>query len=330
MRSRIVRNLARLSVGLAALLVAAAVWIWFGLTHQADLAPYARLAPSQATPGRLRVTFLGVSTLLFDDGETQIMTDGFFSRPNPKQLFLQKITPDEAVIDKSLARAGVSKLAALVVVHSHYDHAMDAAVVANRTGAILVGSSSTANVARGGDVPEDRIKTPAIGEALRFGKFRVTLLPSGHVPTGYPNGAIAQPLRPPARADAYKLGEAFAVLIEHDGRTLLVNASAGFQPRALAGLKVDTVFLGIGQLGRKGEVYMADYWRETVAATQARRVVVVHWDNFGLPLDQPLQPIPNLLDDMDASMRFLQTRSAAEGVQIVLPQSWRDFDAFRQ
>ena len=36
--------------------------------------------------GSVKVTFLGVTTLLFDDGETQIMTDGFFSRPSLLQV----------------------------------------------------------------------------------------------------------------------------------------------------------------------------------------------------------------------------------------------------
>ena len=32
--------------------------------------------------GDLAVTFLGVSTLLFDDGESAVMFDGYFSRPS--------------------------------------------------------------------------------------------------------------------------------------------------------------------------------------------------------------------------------------------------------
>ena len=64
-------------------LVAAGVgaYVWHGMTHHADVAPYARISPAPAR-GDVRVTFLGVSTLLFDDGETRIMTDGFFSRPS--------------------------------------------------------------------------------------------------------------------------------------------------------------------------------------------------------------------------------------------------------
>jgi hypothetical protein len=36
---------------------------------------------AEAGKKNLTVMFIGVATLLFDDGETAIMTDGFFSRP---------------------------------------------------------------------------------------------------------------------------------------------------------------------------------------------------------------------------------------------------------
>jgi hypothetical protein len=48
-----------------------------------DLADYAdRFDVPAATPqAPLTVTWLGVTTLLIDDGESALMTDGFFTRP---------------------------------------------------------------------------------------------------------------------------------------------------------------------------------------------------------------------------------------------------------
>lgn len=317
----------RIALLVTAVIAAFGGWLYFAANRHSDVAPFATLSPAPAR-SNVRVTFLGVSTLLFDDGETQIMTDGFFSRPNPLELFTRQIAPNEATIDAALRRAGVKKLAALIVCHSHYDHAMDSAVVANRTGAVVVGSESTANVARGGDVPEVRIRTPATGEPLQFGKFKITLLRSRHAPSGYPTGVIEAPLHPPARANAWKLGAAYAVVVEHEGRRLLVNGSAGFEPGALAGQTVDTAYLGVGALGKMTDEYMSDYWRETAAATGARRVVAIHWDNFARPLDQPLQPLPQLVDDFARSMAFMQDRGRESGVRIELPQGWQIFDAF--
>ena len=110
------------------------------------------LPANEAEPknGAVKVTFLGTGTLLFDDGETQLMTDGFFSRPSLLKVIRGKIETDPKVVDAALKRAGVMNLKALFVAHSHYDHAFDVAHVAKKTGAKLHGSVSTLNIGRGG------------------------------------------------------------------------------------------------------------------------------------------------------------------------------------
>lgn len=319
-----------IAFGLAILFVlaGAAAYIYYGLTHRPDVSAFAALKPAADVNRNapLRVTFLGVSTLLFDDGETAVLLDGFFTRPNSRQLFLEKISPDRTIIASSLRRAGITRLAAVIVNHSHYDHAMDAPEVALQTGALLVGSESTANVGRGWNLPETRIAARRPGDIMTFGRFTVTLLQSQHVPSPFTGGEIIAPLVPPVRASAYLEGASFAVLIEHAGRRLLVNASAGFVPGALAGRRADVVFLGIGQLGKQSPAYMAAYWREMVTASGARRVIPIHWDDFTRPIDEPLRPIPVLLDDMNLSMKFLIAEGEKSGVEVRLPDAWTVFD----
>ncbi|NVN85807.1 MAG: MBL fold metallo-hydrolase [Rhodopseudomonas sp.] len=318
----------RIGAAIALLLIGAAGYVYYGLTHRPDIAAFVAGKPDTdvRSTSPLRVTFLGVSTLLFDDGETKILLDGFFTRPNSRQLFLEKIAPDKAVIKASLQRAGIDRLAAVIVNHSHYDHAMDAPEVALQTGALLVGSESTANVGRGWGMPEDRIAIRRPGDTMNFGRFKVTLLQSRHVPSPFTGGEITAPLVPPVHANAYREGTSFAVLIERDGKALLINASAGFVPGSFDGRHADVVFLGIGQLGKQSSSYMGAYWRELITQTGARRVVPIHWDDFNRPLDQPLQPIPILLDDMNTSMRFLTAEGAKAGVDVKLPEAWTAFD----
>jgi L-ascorbate metabolism protein UlaG (beta-lactamase superfamily) len=238
-------------------------------------------------------------------------------------MFLSKISPDNALIARHLKHAGINRLAAVIVNHSQYDHVMDAPEVALQTGAVLVGSESTANVGRGWGLPDDRIRVKQPGDTMDFGRFHVTLLQSGHIPSGYPTGEITAPIIPPARANAYLVGTNYAVLVEHDGKTLLINASAGFAPGALVGRHVD-----VGGLGKRDMTYIEAYWHEVVETTGARRVVPVHWDNLTLPLDEPLKPIPHLLDDFDATMRFLLAKGAAQGVDVRLPQAWQAVELF--
>ena len=60
----------------------------------------------------LGVTFLGVSSLLLDDGTSAILTDGFFSRPGMLSVLAARLTPDAARIEACLAKAGIDRLEA--------------------------------------------------------------------------------------------------------------------------------------------------------------------------------------------------------------------------
>jgi glyoxylase-like metal-dependent hydrolase (beta-lactamase superfamily II) len=117
-----------------------------------SLEPFSALVlpPSALLSDRLTARFMGVSTLMLSDGHTSIMTDGFFSRPGLLRVALGRIGPDCARIDTALRTLGYPTLAAVMVAHAHYDHALDSAVVASRTGAMLIGSASVANIGLGG------------------------------------------------------------------------------------------------------------------------------------------------------------------------------------
>lgn len=300
-------------------LVAVGALAWLLGQHPA-MAPYADLQwtrPAGNAP--VKVTFFGVATLLFDDGDTAWMTDGFFSRPSKWHVISSRVEPDANAIGQALAAAHVDKLAAVFPVHSHYDHAMDSPEVARRTGAVLVGSDSTANVGRGAKLPETQIRVARLREPMKFGRFTITLFPGRHAPTGFTGGVIDRPLSPPARASAYREGQTYAVLVQHEGRSVLVNGSAGFEPGALRGVRADVVMLGIGTLGSLGEDYRDAYWREVVLAVGAKRVIPIHWDDFMIPSDGPFQPMPWPLDRFDESMAFLRARAARDGIELMLP-----------
>jgi L-ascorbate metabolism protein UlaG (beta-lactamase superfamily) len=253
---------------------------------------------------------------------------GFFTRPDWKTVVTRKVMPDSEPIAKSLERAGITRLAAVIVTHSHYDHAMDAPEVARRTGAIAVGSESTANVARGWKLAENQIRIVRDGDQIAFGRFQITFIQTRHAPTGFTGGEIREPLIPPVRAYQYREGTSFSVLVRHNGKTLLVQSTAGFVEGALRGQKADVVFLGIGTLGKQEEGFRRVYWRETVQAAGASRVIPIHWDDFTRPLDQPLVPLPYLFDDLDKSMAFILGRAQQEGIDVKFAPAWGKIDPF--
>lgn len=332
------RLVRRLLIGAAGLVVLGAVALTVAVRVRPSLAEFDSRslppAPSDSTPttpgaSSLRVTFLGVSSLLFTDGETAIMTDAFFTRPGLLRTLLGTVAPDSGTIARALERAGVTSLAAVIPVHSHYDHAMDAPAVARRTGARLVGSASTRNVGLGAGLPEERIRVVRSGEALTFGRFRVTLYTSAHAPSPMlMPGEIGAPLTPPARFNEYRLGECYTVLVEHDGRAILVQGSAGFVPGALSGVKADVVYLSVALMGRQDDAFRESYYREVVAGPGARRVIPIHWDDFFVSLDKPLVALPRITDDVGASMRYLLRREAEGGAEVRMPVVWVASDPF--
>jgi L-ascorbate metabolism protein UlaG (beta-lactamase superfamily) len=292
-----------------------------------DLGDYARFFDLPAAgPAPLTVTWAGVTTLLVDDGTSAVMTDGFFSRPALLRVGLARIAPSAPRIDGCLARLGVRSLDAVLPVHTHFDHAMDSAVVAERTGAALVGGDSVAHLGHG--LAPEKIVLATPGVPVRLGAFDITLIVGEHCPPDRFPGPITAPVRPPVRAAAYRCGEAWSTVVHHrpSDRRLLIVGSAGFVPGALAGHRAEVVYLGIGQLGLQPEQYLLDYWTETVRTVGARRVVLIHWDDFFRPLDEPLRALPYAADDLDVSMRVLARLAEQDGVTLHLPTLWQPTD----
>jgi len=111
-----------------------------------DMSEYASSFDVPVSRGDISVAFLGVATLLFQDGRSAVLTDGFFSRPSLLSVGLGKIAPDTGRIEAALDRLGLRQhggleLKAVIPVHTHYHHVMDSAIVAELTGAPLVAAS---------------------------------------------------------------------------------------------------------------------------------------------------------------------------------------------
>jgi L-ascorbate metabolism protein UlaG (beta-lactamase superfamily) len=268
--------------------------------------------------GELCVTFFGVSTILFDDGETQIITDGFFSRPSAFKVLFARLHPNQRRIAYALDEGQVKNLAAIFVSHSHFDHAMDAPTLAAVTGATIYGSRSTEQLTIGAGVGGERFQkiTPT---PVRIGRFTVRALPSAHSPGDTAPGPIFRPVRPGARRRDWRTGDCYSFLITHDERNILVHASAGFAYGALRGVNVETLYLGVGLLGKQPYDYMETYWREVAETTKPAVIVPVHWDNLTRKLNRPFRFPPVWFDDVPRALEFLEWKCIDSGIEFRLP-----------
>lgn len=276
--------------------------------------------PIPPPPGKMRVTFMGVSTLLFEDARTQILFDGFFSRPGPFKVAFGTIKPDPKRIAAAMCRGGVGEPAAIFTAHAHYDHAMDAAAIAAERNGVLVGSKSVAALGEGHELPPSQIEAFEGAAQWSVGCFRVTAIPSLHASPDRWEGDIERPLKPPAKARAYRNGGAYSYLIEHGKLRILVHPSAGSRPGLYEGQKADVVFLGVGSLGVKDLAATSALWAEAVVRTEASEVYPIHWDNFARPLEQPLRATPWPLDHVPTTRKRLANLSASGDVKVRWPE----------
>lgn len=273
---------------------------------------------------KVTVTWLGVTTLLFDDHETQVLIDGNFTRLNPFQIasFIP-VSSDIATINYALAEFRMGRVAAIVPAHSHFDHAMDVGHVANRTSGVILGSESTANIARGAQVPVDQYQILADGETRQFGDFTIKLLASRHAPIKpggegpwFP-GTIDEPLRQPASVSAWKEGVVWSILIGHPRGTTLIQGSGGFIEGKLNGESADVVMLGMAGLARLGKDYVKELWNQTVPVTGAKRIMLIHYDDFTAPFGE-VRLFPDIVDNVVTTAGWIDEIVNESGAQVTL------------
>ena len=288
----------------------ALVWLWRDRVSldAIDWPPYPAIEPSIDA---VTMTWLGVTTLLFDDGETQILIDGFFSRPTLAEALLARpVTSDAATINYVLDDYRMRRLAAIIPSQSHYDHAMDVGAIANRSSASVLGSESTANIARGAGVPEDQIIVATDGGQYQFGNFTITMIESPHAPIGWGGavpvaGSIDEPLEIPAPIWAYREGRSYSIVVEHPHGTTLVHGSGGYVEGELVGVQADVVMLGVALLDGLGRDYTEKYWQAVVTTTGARHVFPIHFDDYTQPFEV-IKPYPRALDDFGKTAVWLE------------------------
>lgn len=263
----------------------------------------------------LHVTWFGTSTLLFDDGKDQLMVDGFFSRPSAFKAGFGKLRVDKQLVQAYLKKHDISRLRGIFVCHSHYDHSMDAPYVAELTAAKVHGSASTGVICKGYGLPDSLFRIFSCFDTLAIGKFNVVVLPSIHTPpfsilgksnaTDVKNPTVSKPFTYPSKEQAYIEGGTFDFYIVHQDYKMMIKASTNFIPDIQNNYPVDTYFLGMAMLGKMSTHFKNRYWEETVLATQAKRIIPIHYDNFFRPLSKPLKAISHVADDVNDGFDFL-------------------------
>lgn len=289
--------------------------------------PPADLASSAAPGPGLEVTFLGTSTLLIDDGEHALLIDGFFSRPRLDNVLFGSIAPNDQRIDTTLGQLPSDRIRAVLVAHSHFDHALDAGTIGRRLDAPVHGSASTIMLLQTEGILYPMAVPYEDGREIGIESFSVTPIETGHSLGNLALGRLQAPPALPMHARSYRADDSYSLIIRHSRGTILIVPAANFRPDRFRGITADVVFLSAGFLGRQPEPFFRRYWCETVLTTSASVVVPIHWDDLFVPLSEPLPPLPYAFDRVDLAVDSMRDTAARDSVRVVTLDAFQSIDA---
>lgn len=270
----------------------------------------------------MKVTFFGTTTLLFDDGSDQILFDAHLTRPSlPRYIFGSQGT-DTGLADEIIQTHRIDRLRAIFVSHTHHDHVLDAAYIANCCSASIYGSSSAMNVARGGSVPEERLVPFQPEETYTIGDYRIKVISSLHSKPTILNNDLGEtidaPLYQPARLRDYKEGGSFDFYVEHGDKKIMIRPSFNYIVGQMDGYHADVLFLGVAGLAKADRVTENTFFHETVDKLQPKLVIPIHWDNFFSPLTRPAEGMIRIVENTDVVFFKLAKYCERHGIDMAV------------
>lgn len=271
-------------------------------------------------PGEIRLTYLGNAGWEITDGRKVILVDPFLTQfarwtaSGPKVVAPDEVyAPDTALIDKHVSRADY-----VLITHGHSDHALDAGYIARKTGAVIIGRETTANLARAYDVAETSLITVVGGEDYDFEDFSLKVIPSVHSALDdkrYFNngrgitGNAPAGLRAPLRRKDYVEGGSVAYLLRIGGHQILIMGSMNFIEREMDGLRPDIAL--VGSNSQRHEIY--DFTGRLMRALGQPAVVLpTHADAYG-------DPNPSEAIRADQKRFEEEVRAASPGSRFIRP-----------
>lgn len=312
-----------------------------------DGLPYVKRVPvdmKESVDDKLLIKFLGNTSIyiqdLTDERKQSVFIDAFVSRPGLCNLLFGKLShSDSAEIDKQLKAASIDTISLIVPMHSHFDHLLDAPLIASKMGAKMVASETTRYISKSmGYVGADDERHDLSFEAdenkfteivFDSQEFTVTVEKAIHNDTRI-LGFLFAPIGPSynktdnvsfkksQRARKYIEGQSLNVHILHKpskktiyvlGGVPLESSDGKRPPESL--LNADLVFFSVPVLKSLKEDKNIDFM--SAVAKNPKILVPVHWDAFYKKLDkarcrddkllytclQPLLPLKSTMTDLE-------------------------------
>jgi len=244
-----------------------------------------RLAPrTDRLPRGLELQWLGTAGFrLAYEGYT-VLIDPYFSRRGLRETFSQRPLRSDAALAARLA----PRADAILVGHTHFDHALDVPGIAARCGSRVLGSTSLVHLMQLHDLASQATAVEPY-RVYELGPFSVTFVPSRHSKlllgfTGFAEGELTCDCLDHLGYGEYRCGQVWGIHIEVGGKTFYHQGSADLVEDAMVHRDIDVFLCGIA-----GRGYTPDYVARVLSRLSPRSVIAHHHDSFFVPLDRPMK-----------------------------------------
>jgi L-ascorbate metabolism protein UlaG (beta-lactamase superfamily) len=228
------------------------------------------------------VRWLGTAGIELNQGGSIILIDPYLSRPGRMDVFFRPLLPEKQTIRWYLDNVKGS-VHALIVGHTHFDHALDIPEIAAHLDCPVIGGDSLDAYLHLSGLPGRTTVCKPREEISLSDRATLTMIPSMHglilARLLLLEGTIRRDLKPPLRTRQFRLGEMYAPKVTVGGVTFLHVGSAGFLEEELEGHRCDVLFLCV-----PGWKKWPGYPERVIEMVRPSCVVPIHFDDFTSPL----------------------------------------------
>lgn len=234
-------------------------------------------------PGGLELEWQGTAGFRLSHQDTHLLIDPYLSRPPIRQVISRDaLLPNHTEISRYVPAAS-----AVLVGHTHFDHAVDVPAIARRHRCRAYGSGSLERLMQLHGLGDQAVRVEA-GRVYEIGPFRVTFVESVHskltlglrVPL---EGELTCDHLDELHAGRYRCGQVYGIHIEVAGVSFYHQGSADLLDDRIVHRGVDYFLAGIA-----GRGFTRDYFGRILGRLEPRVIVPNHFDDFFRPLDDDM------------------------------------------